>query len=77
MHWTACPNTCGQVQVAHIAFMGRTARDDKGKATEGVDMFLGGRIGSDSHLPQVYKKGVPCKDFIVKMFKGENQYSFV
>ncbi|KAG5088139.1 hypothetical protein JHK86_000751 [Glycine max] len=41
------------------------ARDDNGKATEGVDMFLGGRIGSDSHLSQVYKKGVLCKDFIL------------
>ncbi|KAG5051670.1 Ferredoxin--nitrite reductase, chloroplastic [Glycine soja] len=64
MHWTGCPNTCGQVQVADIGFMGCMARDDNGKATEGVDIFLGGRIGSDSHLAQVYKKGVPCKDLV-------------
>ncbi|KAE9613604.1 hypothetical protein Lal_00015887 [Lupinus albus] len=64
MHWTGCPNTCGQVQVADIGFMGCMTRDENGKVTEGVDIFLGGRIGSDSHLAQVYKKGVPCKDLV-------------
>lgn len=64
MHWTGCPNTCGQVQVADIGFMGCMARDENGKATEGVDIFLGGRIGSDSHLAEVYKKAVPCKDLV-------------
>lgn len=64
MHWTGCPNTCGQVQVADIGFMGCMARDENGKATEGVDLFLGGRIGSDSHLAEVYKKAVPCKDLV-------------
>ncbi|XP_014510220.1 ferredoxin--nitrite reductase, chloroplastic [Vigna radiata var. radiata] len=64
MHWTGCPNTCGQVQVADIGFMGCMARDENGKATEGVDIFLGGRIGSDSHLAELYNKGVPCKDLV-------------
>ena len=64
MHWTGCPNTCGQVQVADIGFMGSMARDENGKVVEGVDVFLGGRIGSDSHLGDVYKKGVPCKDLV-------------
>ncbi|XP_051146768.1 ferredoxin--nitrite reductase, chloroplastic [Andrographis paniculata] len=60
MHWTGCPNTCGQVQVADIGFMGCMARDRSGKMVEGVDVYVGGRIGSDSHLGEVYKKGVPC-----------------
>lgn len=64
MHWTGCPNTCGQVQVADIGFMGCMTRDENGKACEGADVFLGGRIGSDSHLGQVYKKSVPCKDLV-------------
>lgn len=62
MHWTGCPNTCGQVQVADIGFMGCMARDENGKPCEGADIFLGGRIGSDSHLGELYKKGVPCKN---------------
>lgn len=64
MHWTGCPNSCGQVQVADIGFMGCMARDENGKPCEGVNVFLGGRIGSDSHLGDVYKKGVPCKDLV-------------
>ncbi|KAG9450993.1 hypothetical protein H6P81_010958 [Aristolochia fimbriata] len=64
MHWTGCPNTCGQVQVADIGFMGCMTRDENGKVVEGADVFLGGRIGSDSHLAEVYKKAVPCKDLV-------------
>ena len=64
MHWTGCPNTCGQVQVADIGFMGCMARDENGKPCEGADVFVGGRIGSDSHLGEVYKKAVPCKDLV-------------
>ncbi|KAH6772677.1 nitrite reductase 1 [Perilla frutescens var. hirtella] len=64
MHWTGCPNTCGQVQVADIGFMGCMTRDKNGKVVEGADVFLGGRIGSDSHLGDIYKKGVPCDDLV-------------
>ncbi|KAL3814230.1 hypothetical protein ACJIZ3_015498 [Penstemon smallii] len=63
MHWTGCPNTCGQVQVADIGFMGCMTRKD-GKIVEGADVFIGGRIGSDSHLGDVYKKAVPCDDLV-------------
>ncbi|KAE8719344.1 Ferredoxin--nitrite reductase [Hibiscus syriacus] len=52
------------VQVVDIGFMGCMARDENGKPCEGANIFLGGRIGSDSHLGQVYKKGVPCKDLV-------------
>lgn len=64
MHWTGCPNSCGQVQVADIGFMGCMTRDENGKPCEGADVFVGGRIGSDSHLGEVYKKAVPCKDLV-------------
>lgn len=64
MHWTGCPNTCGQVQVADIGFMGCKTKDKDGKIVEGVDVYLGGRIGSDSHLGDIYKKSVPCDDVV-------------
>ncbi|KAK6136905.1 hypothetical protein DH2020_029350 [Rehmannia glutinosa] len=64
MHWTGCPNTCGQVQVADIGFMGCLTRNKDGKVVEGADVFLGGRIGSDSHLGDVYKKGVACDELV-------------
>ena len=64
MHWTGCPNSCGQIQVADIGFMGCMTRDENGKPCEGADVYVGGRIGSDSHLGNVYKKAVPCKDLV-------------
>lgn len=77
MHWTGCPNTCGQVQVADIGFMGCMTRDESGKIVEGADVYLGGRIGSDSHLGDIYKKAVPCEslvplvvDLLVEKFGG-------
>ncbi|GER56629.1 nitrite reductase [Striga asiatica] len=64
MHWTGCPNSCGQVQVADVGFMGCMTRGKNGKLVEGVDVFLGGRVGSESNLGEVYKKGVPCEDLV-------------
>ncbi|XVE66832.1 hypothetical protein DITRI_Ditri08aG0111300 [Diplodiscus trichospermus] len=64
MHWTGCPNTCRHVQVADIGFMGCMARDENGKPCERADIFLGGRIGSNFHLGELYKKAVPCKNLV-------------
>uniref|UniRef100_A0A0D9VLF4 Ferredoxin--nitrite reductase, chloroplastic n=1 Tax=Leersia perrieri TaxID=77586 RepID=A0A0D9VLF4_9ORYZ len=62
MHWTGCPNSCGQVQVADIGFMGCLTKNGAGKIVEAADIFVGGRVGSDSHLADVYKKAVPCDE---------------
>lgn len=44
LHFSGCPNSCGQSQVADIGLMGAPAKKD-GKAVEGVDIFLGGAVG--------------------------------
>jgi hypothetical protein len=44
MHFSGCPNSCGQSQVADIGLMGAPAKKD-GKAVEGADIFLGGAVG--------------------------------
>mmetsp|Transcript_4776 Transcript_4776/g.14390 ORF Transcript_4776/g.14390 Transcript_4776/m.14390 type:complete len:561 (+) Transcript_4776:68-1750(+) len=46
IHWTGCPNSCGQAQVADIGLMGAKAKipGEKG-AVDGVDIYLGGQIG--------------------------------
>lgn len=44
MHFSGCPNSCGQSQVADIGLMGAPAKKD-GKAVEGADVFLGGAVG--------------------------------
>ncbi|MEP0922501.1 ferredoxin--nitrite reductase [Leptolyngbya sp. ST-U4] len=61
IHWTGCPNSCGQPQVAEIGLMGTKTRKD-GKTVEGVDLYLGGKVGKDAHLGTCVRKGIPCDD---------------
>ncbi|MCA2621954.1 MULTISPECIES: ferredoxin--nitrite reductase [unclassified Microcystis] len=61
VHWTGCPNSCGQPQVADIGLMGTKARKD-GKTVEGVDLYMGGKVGKDAHLGSCVQKGIPCED---------------
>ncbi|NJN86164.1 MAG: ferredoxin--nitrite reductase [Leptolyngbyaceae cyanobacterium SL_7_1] len=61
IHWTGCPNSCGQPQVADIGLMGTKTRKD-GKTVEGVDIFMGGKVGKDAHLGTCVTKGIPCED---------------
>lgn len=60
-HWTGCPNSCGQPQVADIGLMGTKVRKD-GKTMEGVDIYMGGTVGKDAKLGTCVRKGVPCED---------------
>jgi len=61
IHWTGCPNSCGQPQVADIGLMGTKARKD-GKAVEGVDIYMGGKVGKEAQLGSCAIKGIPCDD---------------
>ncbi|MBH8562529.1 ferredoxin--nitrite reductase [Nostoc sp. CENA67] len=61
IHWTGCPNSCGQPQVADIGLMGTKTRKD-GKTVEGVDIYMGGKVGKDAHLGTCVTKGIPCED---------------
>ncbi|NES65323.1 MAG: ferredoxin--nitrite reductase, partial [Okeania sp. SIO2D1] len=61
IHWTGCPNSCGQPQVADIGLMGTKARKD-GKMVEGVDLYMGGTVGKDAKLGNCVQKGIPCED---------------
>ncbi|MBR8833998.1 MAG: ferredoxin--nitrite reductase [Stigonema ocellatum SAG 48.90 = DSM 106950] len=61
IHWTGCPNSCGQPQVADIGLMGTKARKN-GKPVDGVDIYMGGKVGKDAHLGTCVTKGIPCED---------------
>ena len=49
IHWTGCPNSCGQAQVGDIGLMGAPAKLD-GKAVEGVKIMVGGKIGENPEV---------------------------
>ncbi len=61
IHWTGCPNSCGQPQVADIGLMGTKVRKD-GKTVEGVDLYTGGKVGKDARLGSCVRKGIACED---------------
>jgi len=67
VHWTGCPNSCGQVQAADIGLMGAPAKranaEGKMKAVAGVNIYVGGTIGEGGHLAmEPAMKGVPIDD---------------
>lgn len=64
VHWTGCPNSCGQAQVADIGLMGAPARHE-GKAVEGVRIFVGGKIGEGAALATELEAGVPCVESVL------------
>jgi ferredoxin-nitrite reductase len=64
IHWTGCPNSCGQAQCADIGLMGGPAKLN-GKAVEGVRIFLGGTIGEGATLASEFEKGIPCEESIL------------
>ncbi len=63
VHWTGCPNSCGQPQVADIGLMGTKVRKD-GKTVEGVDLYMGGKVGKDALLGTCVQKGIACDDLL-------------
>jgi ferredoxin-nitrite reductase len=61
LHWTGCPNSCGQAQAGDIGLMGTKVRKD-GKAVEGAKIFAGGKVGRGAELGTLINQGVACED---------------
>jgi ferredoxin-nitrite reductase len=61
IHWTGCPNSCGQPQAGDIGLMGTKVRKD-GSAVEGTKIYTGGQVGKDAKLGAEINKGVACED---------------
>jgi len=64
IHFTGCPNSCGQAQVGDIGVMGAPAKLD-GKAVEGFKIFLGGKIGENPQLAKEFETGIPAQEDIL------------
>ena len=61
MHWTGCPNACGQPYMGQIGLMGAKARKD-GQMVEAARIFLGGSMDAEPKLAELHDKGVPLSD---------------
>ncbi len=54
IHFSGCPSSCGQHQIADIGFRGGQTRVD-GVMTECFDMFIGGKLGDQARFNQLVK----------------------
>lgn len=71
MHWTGCPNTCGQIQVGDIGLLGTQVKNLNGPGkVPAVDIYVGGRIGADSHLAEVWKEGVRLENEVLPVLEA-------
>ena len=61
MHWTGCPNACGQPYMGQIGLMGAKARKD-GAMVEAARIFVGGSMDATPKLAELHEKSVPLSD---------------
>ncbi|GBC97830.1 Sulfite reductase [ferredoxin] [bacterium HR17] len=60
IHWSGCPHSCGQHQIADIGFLGVKVRTHDGQIAEGTTVFVGGRLGDKPKIAQEVAEKVPC-----------------
>ena len=68
MHWSGCPAACGNHLVADIGLLGKKAKVD-GKVVDAVDIYVGGRSGTDPKLAVKIMEDVPC-DRLLLVLEG-------
>ena len=72
IHFSGCPSSCGQHQIADIGFRGATRTID-GVKKECFDMFLGGKTGADARFNVLIQPKVPYEEvhhYIDKVLKA-------
>uniref|UniRef100_B8HKN7 Ferredoxin--nitrite reductase n=1 Tax=Cyanothece sp. (strain PCC 7425 / ATCC 29141) TaxID=395961 RepID=B8HKN7_CYAP4 len=76
MHWTGCPNSCGQPQVADIGLMGTKTRRN-GQTIDAVDIYMGGKVGPEAQLGNCVLTAIPCdelkavlRDLLIQHFQA-------
>ena len=60
MHWSGCPEGCGNHQAADIGFQGAKARVD-GRVVDAVSIFVGGWTGPDARPGEKIMELVPVE----------------
>ena len=61
IHFSGCPSSCGQHQIADIGFRGGSTRVN-GVPTECFDMFVGGKLGAGARFNELVKSKVLATD---------------
>ena len=62
MHWSGCPNACGNHTMADIGLLGKKTNIE-GEIVDAVDIFLGERLAVAAGMPRRALENVPCEQF--------------
>ncbi len=71
VHFSGCPSSCGQHQIADIGFRGARTKIN-GETVDAYDAFIGGRLGHNRRFNELLKGKIIAKDvhiFIDKLLK--------
>ena len=74
IHFSGCPSSCGQHQIADIGFRGGSTRIN-GVATECFDMFIGGKLGADARFNELVKGKIVATEIHRTIGKLLNYYT--
>ena len=74
IHFSGCPSSCGQHQIADIGFRGGSTKIN-GVATECFDMFIGGKLGANAKFNELVKGKVLASDLHKTIGKLLNYYT--
>ena len=62
IHWTGCPNSCGQAYMGAIGLTGTKAKNKDGVMGEGYTITVGGSQGADPQVGVLHQKAIPAED---------------
>jgi sulfite reductase beta subunit-like hemoprotein len=71
IHFSGCPSSCGQHQIADIGFRGARTKIN-GEMVDAFDAFIGGRLGQNRRFNELLKGKIIAKDvhvFIDKLLR--------
>jgi sulfite reductase beta subunit-like hemoprotein len=55
IHFSGCPSSCGQHQIADIGLRGARTKLPSGEQVDAYDLFIGGRLGATRRFNQLLK----------------------
>ena len=72
IHFSGCPSSCGQHQIADIGFRGAKTKLPSGEQVDAYDCFIGGRLGQTRRFNELFKgkiTGDNLPGFIAKILR--------
>jgi len=62
IHFSGCPSSCGQQQIADIGFRGARTKLPTGEQVDAYDCFIGGRLGETRRFNELFKGKIVAQD---------------